>query len=295
MSSNIHVFTHNDLDGIGCLLSIIWAFPESNITYTCIHNVNSFKEQFDKATTHKDICYYDKVFVTDLSINLKDLSLIDKKNVIFIDHHKTSVNLKFTAAKSFISTYTSCTLYIYKLFKSQLTLNNAQKQLLVYIDDYDSFKLKFSLSTQLNSLFWSHYQHNTILFIEDFMDGFIPFTSLQQKAINIYNNKIKDVIKDLKVFKAATQIQGKYTSIIAAFANTAINDITVYLQDKYISDIILIINLKNNRVSFRHNKNSSIDVALLAQNLCEGGGHESAAGGEITDRFLTFSKLFTPL
>lgn len=292
MSSNIHVFTHNDLDGLGCLLTIIWAFPDASITYTCVSNANTFKEQYNQETANKK---FNKIFITDLSLRQQDVSLIDKSNVIFIDHHKTSLNLHFEHAKKFIQIYTSCSLLVYKLLKSQCTLNSNQKQLLIYIDDYDSYNLKFNLSKQLNALFWSHYQNNASLFIKDFVNGIVPFTSLQNQAIKIYNTKLNNTISSLRVFKSTARIQENLCSITAAFADNAINNIADYLLKQYNSDIIIIINLKTNRVSFRRNKHTSIDVSLLAQTLCDGGGHELAAGGEITEKFLLFSKIFKPV
>jgi oligoribonuclease NrnB/cAMP/cGMP phosphodiesterase (DHH superfamily) len=292
MSSNIHVYTHNDLDGLGCLLTIIWAFPDSTVSYTCISNANTFKEQYTKAQNNKS---FDKIFITDLSLKQEDIHLIDKNNVIFIDHHKTSLNLQFTNAKKFVQIFSSCSLLVYKLLKSQCILDYNQKQLLVYIDDYDSYNLKFNISKQLNVLFWAHYQNSASLFIEDFFKGFKALTPLQSQAINIYNKKFNDIINNLKVFKCTAVIQNISSSITAAFAETSINDVSDYLFQKHNSDIIIIVNLRNNRVSFRRKKNIPIDVSLLAQNLCNGGGHDQAAGGEITEKFLLFSKIFEPV
>lgn len=295
MSSNIHVYTHNDLDGVGCLLALIWSFPDSTITYTCVSNPDSFAEQFQKSIHSNKIQQYDKVFVTDLSLHQKDIPLIDFDNVIFIDHHKTSLNLNFTKAKSFIKIISSCTLYIYNLFKSQIKINKQQKQLLVYIDDYDSYQLSFNISKTLNVLFWSHYHNNTSLFLQDFMEGYSAFTPLQLQAIKLHNKKLESVISSLSLYTTTTQIQGKATRIIAAFASDHINDISTYIIQKHSPDVVVIVNIKNERVSFRRNISTTIDVSAMARSLCGGGGHEASAGGSLTENFLMFSKLFKPL
>jgi oligoribonuclease NrnB/cAMP/cGMP phosphodiesterase (DHH superfamily) len=295
MSSNIHVFTHNDLDGIGSLLTVIWAFPDSTITYTCISAASSFASQFAKATEHKKLSAYDKVFVLDLSINKEDVCLIDKSNVVYVDHHKSSLNLTFNSAKSFVKVFSSCILLLTKLLKSQLHLSTSQKQLIVYIDDYDSYQLNFNNSKLLNTLFWAHYLNQTSLFIKDFIGGFNRFTSLQETAILLQNKKIKEEIDKLEVYETFATVQGTEQKIIAAFASLGINEVAAYLLNKYRCEIVLVINIKSERVSFRRSAQSKADMALLAQNLCGGKGHESAAGGALTENFLAFTKLFKPI
>ena len=293
MSSNIHIFTHSDLDGAGCLMAILWAFPDATITYTAVSSAHSFEEEFLKLNKKKPISQYDVVFVTDLSILEKDIHLIDRKNVIFIDHHKSSLQLKFSVAKTFISKFTSCTLLVYKLFKSKLDITNQQKHLLILIDDYDSYTFSFSKTRELNTLFWSHYQNNISLFLEDFNNGFVSFTPLQRQALLIYQNKLQSSIDTLTTYKATLTIQGAECKVVAAFADIAINDISDYIINKYVPDVAIVINLKTQRVSFRRN-NKHIDVSILAKKLCDGGGHEAAAGGKLTEKFLEFTRMFEP-
>lgn len=294
MSSNIHIFTHSDLDGAGCLLALIWAFPDAIITYTVIGSSHSFEEEFKRATSRKSIDQYSTVFVTDLSIHEKDIYLIDKKNVVYIDHHKTSLNLKFNHAKTFVKIFSSCTLFLYKLFKTKLDINSAQKELLILIDDYDSYKLQFIKTKDLNMLFWSHYNHNVSLFLQDFNQGINKYTPLQINALNIQKQKIQNTIDGLVVYRTTANIQGILCNIVATFADIAINDVSDFIINKFIPDIAIVINLKNSRVSFRRN-NREIDVSLLAKKLCDGGGHEAAAGGKVTEQFLEFTKVFKPV
>jgi oligoribonuclease NrnB/cAMP/cGMP phosphodiesterase (DHH superfamily) len=294
MSNDIHVFTHNDLDGVGCLLALIWSFPESKITYTCVASASVLKEKIIEFNKHKNFKDYSKVFITDLSVQKDTIPLIDQDNVIVIDHHKTSEELVFTRAKKFIKQYTSCTLFIYKLFKSQLNLNNNQKQLLIYIDDYDSYQLKFLNTTLLNKLFWAHYYNNVPLFINDFIDGLLEFSPLQRQAIDLHEKKILKTINSLSYFSASVNIQGAERRVVAAFANTAINDVADHIIQKYNADIAIVVNIDSERVSFRRGNDCNVDVSLLAQSLCEGGGHEAAAGGRLTEKFMSFTKLFTP-
>ena len=54
----------------------------------------------------------------------------------------------------------------------------------------------------------------------------------------------------------------------------------------------IVVNLKTQSVSFRRAKNSAINVAKLAAKVADGGGHEAAAGGKLSDNFLNFTKIF---
>jgi len=164
MSSNIHIFTHHDLDGIGSLLAIIWAFPDSNITYTTASNSQELVSKFNEKTFQENSNKYSKIFVTDISIQQKDANIIDRENLIYIDHHISSLGLNFKKAHAVIKDYSSCAMLIFKVFKDKLALTAQQKQLLIYIDDYDCFQLKFQNSWNLNCLFWEMYKKTFLNF-----------------------------------------------------------------------------------------------------------------------------------
>ena len=217
---------------------------------------------------------------------------IVKKVIIERFQPLVNLNFKFINAANFTRLFSSCTLLIYKLFKSSVDINNYQKNLLILIDDYDSYKLSFSKTKNLNILFWAHYYNNVPLFLSDFNDGFNQFNSLQNKIINIQKQKISDTIKNLKPFYTKTKIQNIECNVVAAFADTAINDVSDYLLQQYNADVSIVVNLKSDRVSFRR-KNTAIDLSILAKKLCNGGGHEAAAGGKITEIFLEFTKIFS--
>lgn len=292
MSSNIHVFTHHDLDGIGSLLALIWAFPDANITYTTVSNPQEFASKFqDKYFTSK-INTYNKIFITDLSILEKDIPLIDKENVVFIDHHISSVNLKFKYAKNIIKKYSSCAMLIYKSFKDRIDISNSQKQLLIYIDDYDSYQLKFKKSWEINCLFWEMYSKNIGNFLLDYNEGYKELNSVQTNIVNNYKQKIDATIRESSLHSAVLTIQDSTCNVGAMFSDFAINDIASYIINTQKKDIAVVINLKTNRVSFRKSSTCSVNMAKFALHLCEGSGHEAAAGGPLTENFLEFSRVF---
>ena len=56
-----------------------------------------------------------------------------------------------------------------------------------------------------------------------------------------------------------------------------------------------MINLKNNRVYLRKKREVDLNLGKFAKKICNGGGHEYAAGGELNENVLALSKKFTPI
>ena len=62
------------------------------------------------------------------------------------------------------------------------------------------------------------------------------------------------------------------------------------------ADVAIIVNPNSGRVSFRRRAESkNVDVSRIAAKLVDGGGHEYAAGGQVTDKFMDFTKLLKPI
>jgi oligoribonuclease NrnB/cAMP/cGMP phosphodiesterase (DHH superfamily) len=45
----------------------------------------------------------------------------------------------------------------------------------------------------------------------------------------------------------------------------------------------------------RSSNNTTVDVSKFVQRIASGGGHEAAAGGNLTDEFIEFTKMLKPL
>ena len=68
-----------------------------------------------------------------------------------------------------------------------------------------------------------------------------------------------------------------------------------FTNDNNDCDVCLMINLKNNRVYLRKNRKTDLNLGKFAQKVCDGGGHEYAAGGVLNENVLALSKKFTPI
>jgi nanoRNase/pAp phosphatase (c-di-AMP/oligoRNAs hydrolase) len=81
-------------------------------------------------------------------------------------------------------------------------------------------------------------------------------------------------------------------SAVCTIANKFINDVALYALNKYKVDICMILIPGINRVSFRRDRSSNANLLKVCQTYCNGIGHEYAAGGELTERFLELTKTF---
>ena len=94
------LFTHNDLDGIGCacvlkhvvdVLSFKYRLSNTSqvdVSYLSYDNVNSVIQQF---INDKEYENYTLIFITDISVDEETAKLIDKTigdKVVLLDHHQ---------------------------------------------------------------------------------------------------------------------------------------------------------------------------------------------------------------
>lgn len=290
------VFTDADLDGSMSYLMLKWT-STNKLPYK-VTTVTKFHDDFTAWSRKNKIDEYDKIFILDLDVS-KSLDLIDRSNVYIIDHHKTHVanKDKYKHAKIVVQEYPSCAKLLYKLYKSKLdgSMTKDQKKLLLLVDDYDSWTHKYPQSKQLNYIFWNYQGDRLDKFLKDFAFGYKQFTVEQQKTVEFYERKLQKTVESLAYHQAILSISGAKRKCISTFASTLISDIGNYLVDTLGADIGFVINPESNRVSVRKNINCNVDLGKLSASLIDGGGHDQAAGGVCTEKFLEFSKLFKPI
>lgn len=291
------IFTDADLDGSMSYLLLKWC-ARGQLPYK-VTTVTKFHDDFKAWRQKNKLTDYNKIIILDLDVSQHSLELVDHENITIIDHHKTHVaNVdKYKHAKIHVTEYPSCAKLIYKLYKSKLetVMDDHMKKLMLLVDDYDSWTHKYPHSKKLNYLFWNYQGDRLEKFLKDFQHGFKGFNHHQEKVIEFYERKLKKTIENLTYHQATINIQKQETNCICTFANTLISDIGNHLIDDKHADIGFVVNLDSNRVSVRKNTNCSIDLGKLSKHLIDGGGHDQAAGGLCTDKFLQFSKLFKPL
>lgn len=291
---NIAIWTDNDLDGAGSAFALKCLYGDkANIMIREV-NDHEFTGVF-KGWQEQNYYNTDLIFITDLFVPDDLLPYVDRGKVVVIDHHKSHVDVKsrYKVAKNIIEECSSCTNLILEKFKSGLKdkITPEQYALFRIIDDYDSYQLKFGETLKLNAVYHSFNKPKVSKFIDAFKDGLREFNTFEQNAIKLYFNRYKEQIDNAEFFTG--DIKG--FKVVSCCASAAINEVAHHALKQYNADIAIIVMPKTQSVSFRKNKSScTIHLNKLAELLCNGGGHEYAAGGKITENFLNFTKTLTP-
>jgi oligoribonuclease NrnB/cAMP/cGMP phosphodiesterase (DHH superfamily) len=286
------IFTDLDLDGSCSYLTYSW-FTQTKPKVITV-KVSSIREKFLTWLKHNKISDYKRIYFFDLdTTEIKDL--IDKKNVTIFDHHKSHEEEYKNATTIIDKECTSCSKLIYTFYKDKANLTVEQKKLIALVNDYDCYELKFPESNKLNFLFWYKNGDKLQNFINDFESGFHGFDNEQNKIISYHFYKFKKLRDQIQLYKSTLSIGKKKYKFVSTFANEYVNDLCQYIIDNNDCDVCLMINLKNNRVYLRKNRKVDLNLGKFAKKVCEGGGHEYAAGGVLNDNILALSKKFIPL
>lgn len=295
--NKIHCFTHNDLDGVVTYMTVKWFFPECEFTVTNISSSTNLRDEVTKWMLNNKISDYKYVFFLDIDSS-PATDLIDHPNVIIIDHHKTHLdNMTYKVATPYIKEYSSASLLAYKILRklTDRKLTEAQLTLIILANDYDSYALECSESIILNTVFWKT-NKSFESFCNAFANGFTGFTPQQLALYNIQNQDLQNRIKKLQCFRGVhVDEDGEARIVVATFSNDNINEVADYILATHEPDIAIVVNQSANRVSFRRQKNGVVKLNNIAEAIANGGGHEYAAGGQITPEFIEFTKLLKPI
>lgn len=295
MATQEIIFT--DLDFDGCCSYVIHTWFTQTKPKVVTLKVSSIREKILAWLNYNKFEDYKRVYFFDLdTTEIKDL--IDKKNVIIFDHHKSHKD-DYSNAKTFINTeQTSCSKHIYQILSHiypDVNLTTEQKKLITFADDYDCYELKFPESNKINFLLWYSNGDKLQNFIKDFENGFFGFTNEQNKIISYHFYKFKKLRESVDLFQADLKIAGKTYNFISAFASEYINDLGQYIIQKHNCDVCMMINLKNKRVYLRKKREVDLNLSKFANKICDGGGHDYAAGGHLNEKVMALSKQFEPL
>jgi len=300
-NSSTYIFTDIDLDGVGSLIAIhqVLGAKPGDIKFTAA-SVSNIRKELLRWLETDSFVNYTNVYFLDLDTS-EIIDLIDAPNVIIIDHHNSHAKNadKYKRAQVMVTVTTSCSKLIYRTYKDKLShLTDAQKYFIALCDDYDSYVFKLPDSYNLNCLFTntqkSPDKSRTHKFLERFYEGFNQFTVQEANIIKDYIERKNAAIAGLKIFEGKVSIGKQDRYIVGTHGEKFTNEICHHLIEKHNAEIAFFYNINSNHVSWRKSKTCEIDLSKLAAKLCQGGGHEYAAGGQSTPAFFEFTKSLTP-
>ena len=292
----IKLFTHNDLDGLACVLLAKLAYGEDAIDFEICH----YKDIHDKLTLYLDEKQYetfDHCFITDISMK-KELAATMTEHFglnpipfTLIDHHISAITLnaypwchitiedehgiKCSGTSLFYKAL--CTLDVPYRESLYTPLVQSFVEKVRRYDTWDWQTLEDLEAKQLNDLFFilgkerflDYWQERLKKDTEDF-----SFDTTQKLLLEIRQNEIDQYIESRNEEIIAKEIAGYKAGIV--FANqfqSELGNQLALLHPEY--DFIAMINVSGG-VSCRTVKDN-VNLAEIAA-LFDGGGHAKAAG-----------------
>jgi oligoribonuclease NrnB/cAMP/cGMP phosphodiesterase (DHH superfamily) len=282
---NVFLWVNSDLDGVGSTILLGNIFKKFEYTPVFFGNFeeeyfNWYDDNFQK---------YDKIFVVGMPLNQHLINRLDDKKLVFVSD--TDDILHVLESTLIQENTSSCSKLLYKKFNKSFNFSKDIQKLIAIIDDYNSYNLKLKESKILNALFRKSGKQKFYNFVNNFWNGFKPFTDGEIEVFEIFETELQKELSNLELFKGLY----KGHTVIATFSNFSASEIASSILSAYSPDIVIVVNLNTKFVSFRKRKDSKADIVFMATNICGGGGSEFASGGQITSKFLEFTTTLEPL
>lgn len=277
-SIDIILFHKNCSDGIGSLIAIDQYYDKNNLKKK--YNIKGLKHTYD---LDQKLIKNKNVLVCDLSLSKEKYEYIQNlcKNLLIIDHHKTSIKNTINIKNKIIDMKHSAAYLTWKYF---LPFEEVPK-LINYIEDHDLWKFDLKSSREIySSLKHIDKDLNNYKKLLDKQE-FNNLLNIGEKLYNIEKNKIKKLCSYAKKYNQ--RIKGKNNEISAKsydiyYVNSSIftNELGNYLVENFDCDLSIVYNYdeKTNKtfMSLRSNNKKDIDVSKIAE-VYNGGGHKHAA------------------
>ena len=296
-NDKVIIFTHAiDIDGFGCAALAKLAYNNPKIVYVNYSDVNDIVAF---AWSKDELYQYDKIFVTDMSLDFGMCKLIndDKRlrdKVVLLDHHESCVG-KLTAfpwvtimpSRNGKTCCGTSLFYEYLIDNGLIETSPARDKFVEFtrIQDTDWQHPEFEEAHKLDTLSMAigreQYVDNMV---EKLNKDNFELSKRDIKSIlsylKAYNKQIKKYISEMLVIDFHGYKAG-YVEILNVYRSNLAKAVKeTPLAEKL--DLLVMPIIDDNKVSFRA-VNQACDVAKLAE-LFGGGGHPYAASA-LKDKF----------
>lgn len=291
----IHLFTHNDLDGVGCGILAKLAFKEKvKVHYNSVGSLNYQVAEFMEEATPQH-----QIYITDLSVNEDNAKKLDnfanelEGKVQFIDHHKTALHLNQYNWAAVSIEYedgrlTSATsLYYEYLIENELIRSGeALDEVVELIRQYDTWEWdrnKNLKAKKLNDLLY-------MISIDDFEERMLQkltsserfdFDDFETQILDMEEQKLERYLRKKRREIVQKPVEDKWVGIV--HAESFLSEIGNALgKENPHLDYIAMINMGSKRISLR-TIHDEVDVSKVAAKF-DGGGHAKASGCNLNEQ-----------
>ena len=302
------IFTHNDLDGVGCGVIGKYYFPDAYVQYCSYDNIDDMLLYF--LSHNENILSEMRIIISDIYYKQENSNITEllrmAGELIICDHHATSawlnnVDFQHNSVVNVIADSDVCgTKILFKTLDNLYMMPDSTK-ILEFVENVNSWdvwqwvkrlpetndveKLKdainHNMSFTLNGAVYFYGIENFVNKMLMYFHDFIDFDDIVSEKLVEFNtkqiNSVTDYIKTHYEYESEHYGKIPYTIIKLNSPNISLASLlcknAMKPDDKFLA---IYIDEDKDAVSLRCNV-EGIDLSVIAKE-CEGGGHKDAAG-----------------
>ena len=302
----IKLFTHTDLDGVGCAILAKLAFGEEvDISYCNYDDIDVMVKEFITKENNIDMCH-----ITDIRIVDELANEIDKKfdNFYVLDHHPTALYLNkyswctvtIENEETHIKTSGTEMYYHWLIDNGYLYESDVLSRFAELVRNYDTWRWSELgedgvICKQVNDLMYLYGRDRFITWcISEIHDDVFPrLYSADELLLNTKQKEIDEYVEEKNEQLFTSPMCGRVCGFV--FAEKYVSELGNRLCKMHPEiDYVAMIDMGSKTVSYRTVKDD-IDLGKDVAQLFGGGGHPKAAGSEfsVDVQFKTVEKIFS--
>ena len=289
----IKLFTHTDLDGIGCAILAKLAFGTEvvDIEYCNYDDINARVEEYFNSGSEYECHITDISIADELAHKINDSG----KKYQLLDHHPTALDLnKYEWCKvqieneeTNIKTSGTELYYRWLVDNNYLSSYRTLDRFVELVRNYDTWRWSTLgeegiICKQVNDLFYLYGREKFIdwCITEIYEDSFPKLYEFDELVLEIKQKEIDDYIETKDKHLFIGNLCGRPCGIV--FAEKYVSELGNMLCQMHPEfDFVAIINMDGS-VSYRTIRDD-IDLGKDVAKLFGGGGHPKAAGSQISE------------
>ncbi len=290
------LYTHNDLDGVGCGILARCAFGDkADIRYHSVSSLNPQVQRYLERAGNKPK-KGKLLFITDLSVDESNAKGLDQYaaqggSIRLLDHHKSALHLNSHSWACVQVAYDDGRLasatslyYDYLVQHGLLKQRAAIAEFVELVRQYDTWEWEekgIASAKRLNDLFflYSLDEFEAMMASRVMEQESFAYTEFEEKMLELEEGKIERYIRRKKRELVQTFVEDRCVGIV--HAESYHSELSHALGNEFPHlDYIAILNMGGKKLSLR-TIHDNVDVSEVAGRF-GGGGHAKAAGSSLT-------------